>query len=322
MTHPVPHERPPRYRLYIDESGDHTYNDLEHPSRRYLALLGVWFKQVDEYVAFADDLERFKREMFGPRPDKPVVLHRSDIINRKGPFGILRMDAVREKFDAGLLEVVGRARFRMVCVVIDKQKHSEKNTSPFHPYHYCLAAMLDRFSGWLNYKNAVGDVMAESRGREEDRQLEQAYVRVYESGTLMFDHTRHQRALTSKDIKLRRKAANIAGLQLADVLAHPIKQVWSREASSLTSAKTSADRFTRPQRTSSTSTRHAGKWKGMEKCGYKMKRPLSGDIPRQPLRAVHLRAAALTTRYHNMPPSQVRFRYNQKRARGTGGAVS
>ena len=66
--------------------------------------------------------------------------------------------------------------------------------------------------------------MAESRAREEDLQLKQAYQRVYESGTLLFNHEHHQRALTSKDLKLRSKIANIAGIQLADILAHPIKQ--------------------------------------------------------------------------------------------------
>jgi hypothetical protein len=34
-----------RYRLYIDESGDHSYNLLEDPSHGYLAPLGVWFRQ-------------------------------------------------------------------------------------------------------------------------------------------------------------------------------------------------------------------------------------------------------------------------------------
>jgi hypothetical protein len=213
-----------RYRLYIDESGDHSYNLLDDPTHRYLALLGVWFRQADDYVQFADNLSDFKREIFGPRPDKPVILHRSDIINRKGPFGLLREAEVRAKFNAGLLEIIRRARFIMVCVVIDKWAHSAKYTSPFHPYHYCLAATLDRYSGWLNYKNAVGDVVAESRGREEDLQLKQAYRRVYESGTLLFDYRHHQRALTSRDIKLQPKAANIAGLQLADLVAHPVKQ--------------------------------------------------------------------------------------------------
>ncbi len=166
----------PRYRLYIDESGDHTYNLLEEASHRYLALLGVWFRQADDYVAFADDLEHFKRGIFGPRPDRPVVLHRSDIINRKGCFGVLCNSEIRERFNAALLEVIIRARFKMVCVIIDKQAHLVRYDSPFHPYHYCLAAMLDRYSGWLNYKNAVGDVMAESRAREEDLQLKQALL--------------------------------------------------------------------------------------------------------------------------------------------------
>jgi len=40
----------------------------------------------------------------------------------------------------------------------------------------------------------------------------------------MFNHEHHQRVLTSKDVKLKPKTANIAGLQLADILAHPVKQ--------------------------------------------------------------------------------------------------
>ncbi|HOL89623.1 MAG TPA: hypothetical protein PK965_10440 [Anaerohalosphaeraceae bacterium] len=85
---------------------------------------------------------------------------------------------------------------------------------------------MDRYSGWLVYKNAVGDVIAESRGKEEDLQLKQAYRRVYESGTLMYPHERHQTALTSRDIKLKKKTDDIAGLQLADILAHPVKQAF------------------------------------------------------------------------------------------------
>lgn len=223
------HQKAHRYRLYIDESGDHTYNLMHEISHRYLALLGVWFKQEPEYAGFADDLDKFKRDIFGFRPDKPVILHRSDIINRKGPFGLLRDEGIRQKFDEGLLALIEKAQFKMVCVIIDKQKHLEGYVSPFHPYHFCLGAMLDRYSGWLNYKNAVGDVVAEVRGKEEDLQLKEAYRRVHGSGTLMFDHQHHQRALTSKEIKLSSKNANLAGIQLADVLAHPVKQALLAE---------------------------------------------------------------------------------------------
>jgi hypothetical protein len=213
-----------RYRLYIDESGDHTYKKIEEVGHRYLALLGVWFRQGDDYLAFADDLEKFKNNLFGRRPDSPVVLHRSDIINRKGAFGILCDGNRRQSFDDGLLEVIERARFKLLCVVLDKKAHQDRYVDPFHPYHYCIAAMLERYAGWLVYKNVVGDVMAESRGGEEDLQLKEAYRRTYESGTLHFGHDKFQAALSSKDIKVQPKKANIAGLQLADVLAYPVKQ--------------------------------------------------------------------------------------------------
>ena len=112
----------------------------------------------------------------------------------------------------------------MLCVLVDKKQHQERYVDPFHPYHYCLAARLERYAGWLIYKNTVGDVMAESRGGEEDLQLKQAYRRTYESGTLHFDHKKFQLALSSKEIKVQLKKADIAGLQLADVLAYPVKQ--------------------------------------------------------------------------------------------------
>lgn len=224
---PVPSAPPrrPQHRLYIDESGDHTYEKVDTVAHRYLALLGVWFRIGDDYNDFAADLDRFRLQFFGPRPDNPVVLHRSDIINRKGAFGILRQDETRQRFDTALLDVVTRARSTIICVVLDKQSHRANSVNPFHPYHYCLAAMLERYSGWLNHKSTCGDVMAESRGKEEDLQLKQAYRRVYESGTTHFSHEHHQRALTSKDIKIQSKRANIAGLQLADVLAYPVKQM-------------------------------------------------------------------------------------------------
>lgn len=50
----------------------------------------------------------------------------------------------------------------------------------------------------------------------------------------MFRHDRHQRALTSKDIKIQPKRANIAGLQLADMLAYPVKQACLIEESLIT----------------------------------------------------------------------------------------
>jgi hypothetical protein len=216
--------RPVKYRLYIDESGDHTYSHMDKTAHRYLALLGVWFRHPDHYENFSTELDRFKTQFFGKRPDDPVVLHRSDIKDRKGAFGILQDKITQLQFDTGLVEIIHRANFKVCCVLLDKMAHRDKFYFPFHPYHYCLAAMLELYSGWLESKNAIGDVMAESRGTEEDNQLKQAYYRTYESGSRYFSHERHQKVLTSKEIKIKLKSANITGLQLADILAHPMKQ--------------------------------------------------------------------------------------------------
>lgn len=222
----------PSFRLYIDESGDHANCLMDSLAHRYLALLGVWFER-NEYLRFADSLGALKREFFGARPDSPVTLHRTEILNRKGPFYRLRDDSLRQKFDSRLLESIRSARFILICVVIDKKSQRSRYSalaSPFglHPYHFCLAAILFRYARWLRARGSVGDVMAESRGKEEDRQLKNAYRNLYESGTNALPAEGYQAALSSKDIKLKPKNPPIAGLELADILAHPIKMYCLR----------------------------------------------------------------------------------------------
>lgn len=84
--------------------------------------------------------------------------------------------------------------------------------------------MLERYCGFLNFYNAHGDIMAESRGGKEDTELNAGYRHVLASGTQWRGCGFFQGVLTAKELKLKPKAANIAGLQLADILAHPCKQ--------------------------------------------------------------------------------------------------
>jgi len=73
-------------------------------------------------------------------------------------------------------------------------------------------------------KKSTGDVLAESRGGREDMQLKSAYQHILKSGTLFHSKDFFQMVLTSAEIKLKPKKANIAGTQIADILAHPSKQ--------------------------------------------------------------------------------------------------
>ena len=212
-----------KYHLYIDESGDHSYKKLNHVPQRYLCLLGCFFKG-DEYVTFHNRLAAFKQRHIPHNPDTPVILHRSDMINCKGPFWRLRDPVRKEAFDDDLVSLCAQTPFRMVAVVIDKKRLLMAYPTPSHPYHLALGYLLQRYCGYLNHINRVGDVLAESRGGKEDQLLGKAYEFILSRGIWFTDSHVFQQALTSRKLKLEKKPANIAGLQLADILAHPVKQ--------------------------------------------------------------------------------------------------
>lgn len=213
-----------RFRLYIDESGDHVFNHLEEEGHRYLCLLGCWFRGRD-YRLFHQELEAFKQRHIPHNPDEPIILHREDIINRRRAFWRLRDSDKAQAFDHDLLELIRRAKFKIVAVVIDKKELKLQYPTPAHPYHLGLGFMLQRYCGFLNHINRCGDVMAESRGGHEDRLLKDSYMWVYQRG--LFGRTNaafFQQALTSKELKVKPKSANLAGLQLADLLANPLRK--------------------------------------------------------------------------------------------------
>jgi hypothetical protein len=120
---------------------------------------------------------------------------------------------------------MGAAAFRIVAVVIDKLAlRKAYGEAAAHPYHLGLGFLLQRYAGFLNHINRTGDLMAESRGGAEDRLLKESYSRVYERGVWQTHASSFQGALSSCQLKLKTKNANISGLQLADLLGHPVKQ--------------------------------------------------------------------------------------------------
>ena len=230
-----PNSHEDRFRLYIDESGDHVFRHVDKPAHRYLCLLDVWFKNAD-YESFHCDLEQVKRELFDPHPDDPVILHREDIVNRRGVFSSLRDPQRAKRFDERLLAIIGGANFRIVAVVVDKKALWDQFGCSFlgslHPYHMGVGFICEQYRDYLIHIQRGGDVMAESRGGKEDRLLKQVYETV--GRTVMGWRPQgggpFQPALTSKQLKVKPKSANISGLQLADLLAHPCRQQILRES--------------------------------------------------------------------------------------------
>jgi hypothetical protein len=214
-----------RYRLYVDESGDHTYKLLDDVSRRYLGLTGIAIESEYYRKDFQPKLEALKQSHFPHSPDEPVILHREDIRNRKGPFGVLSDQARNDAWERDFLEFIRLAQFRLFTVVLDKKSHKERyGVAAIHPYHLSMNLLLERYRGALMFMRGNGDVLAEGRGGKEDIALKDAYSHLWHHGTYYISAQEFQKVLTSREIKIKKKEANIGGLQVADLLAYPTKQ--------------------------------------------------------------------------------------------------
>ena len=212
-----------KYRMYVDEVGNSDLESSDNPNHRFLSLTGV---AVDlDYVksSLHPEMESLKGDFFsGHHPDKPVIFHRKEMMNRRGSFVELRTELTREKFDRELLKCLRDWKYTVFSVCIDKKKHKETHTTwRYDPYHYCLKILLERFVLFLKRLGAVGDVMAESRGGKEDKRLKDSFKRIWIEGTENISCEIIQDHLTSKELKVKPKTNNISGLQLADLLAHP-----------------------------------------------------------------------------------------------------
>jgi len=211
-----------KYRLYVDEVGNPDLGSSERKEHRYLSLTGlvIGLDHVKQVVHPA--LEGLKIKYFRQHPDEPIILHRKEIINKKPPFHGLRDPGVEKAFNDELLELLTKLEYCVFTVVIDKLEHKQRYRVWHHdPYHYCMEVLVERFVFWLKDHNAIGDVMAESRGGKEDRRLKDSFHRLFTLGTNYLGHDIISRHLTSCRLKIKHKYNNIAGLQLADLIAHP-----------------------------------------------------------------------------------------------------
>lgn len=211
-----------KYRMYVDEVGNNDLGASQDPNHRYLSLTGVVLELMYVNNTLFPTLEDLKHRFFGSHPDEPVVLHRKELVNKKPPFEALRDPAVELAFNQELLGLFQRLDYTVFTVVVDKLEHLQRyQVWRYDPYHYCLMILTERFVLWLKRRSTVGDVMAESRGGKEDRRLKESFERVYDSGSNYVKRQVFAAHLTSRQLKVKAKSNNIAGLQLADVIAHP-----------------------------------------------------------------------------------------------------
>ncbi|MEQ8968276.1 MAG: DUF3800 domain-containing protein [Azospirillaceae bacterium] len=222
MDDPVPvTDNPKRCRMFIDEVGNADLKKSDDPNVRYLSLTAVVTRQNRDIDTIEPALNAFKAAIF-ERHHAEVILHRREIVRREGVFAALRDESLRQRFDADLLDLIRTLPYRVMTVTIDKKLHRDRYPKePLDPYDYCLRALLERYVRWLMRHGFRGDVLIEPRFKKVDRSLKDSFRHTVETGTPHIPSAAFREHLLSSDIKFFAKSANIAGLQLADILAHP-----------------------------------------------------------------------------------------------------
>lgn len=209
--------------MFVDECGNQCLKSSIHDGERYLAVTGVIFDLEYESQVVEDELDILKTQFFNPPKDgRPIIFHRNCLTNQRSPFEALRDPKVNDDFERAWFDLLRRLEYSVITAVIDKRKHLERyGERSYHPYHFALELLLERYVLWLRDKGGIGDILAESRGKNEDKPLKKIYTHMYDNGIRHISKRLIQKKLSSSNIKMNKKKDNVAGLQIADSIAHP-----------------------------------------------------------------------------------------------------
>lgn len=202
------------YIIYADESGDHGLLsiDLNNP----VFVLAFCIFRKEEYInQVVPSLQRIKFQFFG---HDMIVLHSHDIRKKTGDFKLLNNIVVGNSFSGALNQFVEEAPFTLIASTIDKNQLKQHYAKPLNPYSIALKFCLERAYRFLERRGQHERktfLVVEGRGRKEDNDLELEFRRICQGANW-------QRCYLPFEVVFARKPTNSTGLQLADLVAHPI----------------------------------------------------------------------------------------------------
>lgn len=202
------------YIVYADESGDHNLVKT-NPDYPIFVLTFCIFRKPDYSHKVVPGLKEIKFKYFG---HDAFVLHERDIRKANSPFEFLKDVANRNAFNFDVKLFMSEIPMTIISAVINKKKLTDKYVYPDDPYSIALTFCMERTQSFLE-DNGQPDrktfAIFESRGKKEDRLLELVFRRVSQGGN-------YKGKYMPLEILFASKQANLAGLQISDLIARPI----------------------------------------------------------------------------------------------------
>ena len=210
----------PLYHLYIDECGDQNLNTFS-PTFPIFTLCGILVRE-DKVSLLEEQVRALKQEFWG---DRQIILHSRDIRKCQNGFEVLFDLDVKRRFYEAVNALLGqRDIYVIVSCSILKEPYIRQFGRLNDVYGQSLSFVLERAIFHIDnqHSDGKGKVLAivERRGKREDKNLQGYYQKLLEKGTYWVTPERMKSRMVGMEFKW--KAEDIAGLQLADLVAYPL----------------------------------------------------------------------------------------------------
>jgi len=190
-----------KYIVYVDESGDHGLKSIDPHYPVFVLAFCVFNKQTYSRD-IVPSIQYLKFRFWG---HDNVILRSHDIRKSRGNFKILYKPVTRTDFLEAMNSVVRDAHFTLIAAVIRKKAFlaHTKSSGPANVYSVALKFCLERLYFHLQdlgETRRVMHIVVESRGRNEDRNLELEFRRICQGENYRGHHMNFEIVFLRKSI--------------------------------------------------------------------------------------------------------------------------
>ncbi len=203
--------------IFMDETGDHSLDKIDPDFPVFvLVMIACDVTCYDEMIVpYVND---FKLSWFGTTD---ITLHSRDIRKGIAPFAFIHDEKKKQLFYEDINQLITSCDYKIIAIAIRKDLHKQRYGSyAQNPYTFSLELALERVCSLDGICDGV-QIIAEARGKKEDRDLLTAFQLICETGT-KYVSARELQEIPFKTLEFKAKRENIIGTQLADLIAYPI----------------------------------------------------------------------------------------------------
>ncbi len=203
--------------MFLDESGNHNLNKI-NPVYPIFVLGGVIVDRAYARTVIDPRMRVFKRQFLGT---DNIILRTVDMVRGRNGFESMQDPVFRMEFYQSLNAMLDELDYKIVACAVKLEEHVARyGEGAPDPYMVSLDVLVERFCLALEDEIDAGFNCAKMRNPKLDRDLTKAWDDVCARGA----GTVTPREIAEKivHLTLKNKKPNVAGMQLADLVATSI----------------------------------------------------------------------------------------------------